>query len=401
MSDPLDLKGQAIKAGQAIRHWSETGEGEHELDQDWHVPDQLNEEGRQLMEKFSRSIENGDFRDRTPAERVELESARFNMFRLVLEHLFLKYKAASQALDLLGEIQEGKSGFVLLLWGFGSVTKYLDGATVVSVGLRSQLERDELAQKLSPTPLLWLANPVASAPMDELSAERRGYTFTPYRIESGRDWESNVVLLIKAASFIIVQNPDMTPGIVREIEHVRDAGRLSDTFFVSPENAQQVLPGVQLNPLTEENLERMRTQSIGRPVSRDALPEPTCLWIEGARRERMTATFGEHLGFLLTARKFRTPIPQDWLLDAWCYVLAFALVLDRFDYLPAVLEGMCDTLALYTPETFPHGDELKKVYGMYLRDFLAALEHTSPDEPLTVQVEKAIRYLRSETSRST
>ena len=399
MSDPFNLKNEASKQAAAIREWAETGEGEQELDQDWHVPFLLGEETRLLSYQFQERGKAADFRPRNADERSTLELERFKLFRLSHEHLTEKYSAASRTLDLLREIQTGKRGFVLLLWGFGTQTRYLEGATFSNIDIGAQLERDKIAEKLSPTPLLWIADPIESG-AHELSSETKLRELgLGFRIESGRNWEENVGLLISAASFIIVQNAEMTPGITREIERVREKGRLSDTFFASPEKAQQFCDGHDLHPLTEENIERMRSEATARLVPDQSLPEPTCLWVEGAKRQRLSEEFVYLFRHVEAARWYQTPIHFDWLLDAYYSLIASAILLERLDLLQMVLKWMCEMAAAIPVEEFPHGETLSKAYEPFQRDYHSALEKIPQGQPLTAQLEQTYRYLRTHSGK--
>lgn len=181
--DPLDQGKQAVAHAALINEWLETGKGELGPDPDWHLPDLLNTEAQLLAQPFEDRRKSPVFQPRSAVERSALELERYRPFCLTHEHLPEKYKAASITLDLLREVQAGKTGFVLLLWGFGSKTWHLDGANISSIDPRA--DTDSGAFKLT----------------SEESLAQKGIGF---RLESGSNWEENVCLLISAASFIIL-----------------------------------------------------------------------------------------------------------------------------------------------------------------------------------------------------
>lgn len=395
MEDPFNLAEQAVEHGAEVSEWAETGKGEQEPDPDWHVPYLLNEEARLLAYHFEERIKAPDFQPRSAGERSALELERYKMFCLIHEHLTEKYRAASRTLDLLRKVQAGKSGFVLLLWGFGSKTWHLDGASVSNIDIGAPLERDALAGKLAPAPLLWIADPTDSGAFKAASADNLSKIEASFRIESGRDWEKNVCLLISAASFIIVKNAGMTQGVVREIERVKEMGRLSDTFFDAPEKAQHICHGHDLKPLTEDNIALMRNEAAARVVPGKPLPEPTCLWIEGEKRKNLFSAFLDLFRHLEAGGRYRTPIPFDWLLDADYKLLSYAVLLERLDLLAAVLKWLCEMFAATPGEEFPHGESLAKAYGPLQNKYQSILEKISQEQPLTAQLEETYRYLRA------
>lgn len=393
MKDPFNLAKQAVEHGAAIREWTETGKGEQEPDPDWHVPYLLNEEARILAHPFEERIKAPHFQPRSVDERSTLEWERYKLFCLIHEHLTEKYRAASRTLDLLRDIQAGKSGFVLLLWGFGSKTWHLDGASVSNIDVGAPAERDALAGKLAPAPLLWIADPMDSGALRAATAD--SHSKAGFRIESGRDWEKNVCLLISAASFIVVKNAEMTQGVVREIERVKELGRLSDTFFDAPEKAQDICHGHDLKPLTEENIALMRNEATARVVPGKPLPEPTCLWIEGERRQNLFLDFVDLFKYLEAGGRYRTPIPFDWLLDADYKQLSYAVLLERVDLLAPVLKRVSEMLAATPVEQYPHGESLAKVYAQLQNTYQSILEKVSREQPLTALLEETYRHMRT------
>lgn len=395
MGDPFDQGKQAVAHAAVINEWLETGKGELGPDPDWHLPDLLNTEAQLLAQHFEDRRKSPVFEPRSAAERSALELERYKLFCLIHEHLTEKYKAASITLDLLREVQAGKTGFVLFLWGFGSKTWHLDGANISNIDPRAEMERDALAEKLAPAPLLWISDPTDSGAFKLTSEERLAQKGVGFRIESGRNWEENVCLLISAASFIIVKNAGMTPGVIREIERVKELGRLSDTFFDAPEKAQEICHGHDLKALTNENIALISKEASARILSGKALPEPTCLWIEGAKRERLMASFIDLFRFVEAGGRLWAPIPYDWLLDAHYKLVAHAVVLERLDLLSVVLQWLCEMLVAMPAEQFPEAESLAKAYWPLQRDYQSTLEKISQEQPLTAQLEQTYRYLRT------
>jgi tetratricopeptide (TPR) repeat protein len=346
-ADVFDLKGQAAEQSQALHKYLEDNVDPQETDPDWHVPWLLNEQVSQLMQHFREFRNTGRLWQRSADERAKLEQSRKGLLHLALEHLAEKHTAAYRTQSLFREIEKSGQGFVLFLRGFAYRPQYYAKLSIVhGSDVQETIEKERLAQKLAPVPLVWISNPVDSGPLEAVMAEREYAQPLSYRVEAGLGWEKDVQALISCASYIIMYNPQITPGLRTELGFIERLGRLQDTYFHSPEKAAEAL-GLAwdaLNPLSDEALERMRQQPTARKSSRP-LPEPSCLWVQGKRRERLENEIRGVAAWLEHLSKNRTPATVDLELDAYAYLTGMTILLEDLDRQAVALNGTLQALS--------------------------------------------------------
>jgi tetratricopeptide (TPR) repeat protein len=347
-ADVFDLKGQAETQSQALHKYLEGNVGPHEMDPDWHVPWLLNEQVSQLMQHFREFRNTGRVWQRSRDERAKLEQSRKRLFHLALEHLAEKHTAAYRTQSLFREVEKSGQGFILFLRGFAYRPQYYDKLSVVhGSDVQETIEKERYAQTLAPVPLVWISNPVDSGPLEAVMAEREYGQPLSYRVEAGLGWEKDVQALIDCASYIIMYNPQVTPGVRTELGFIERLGRLQDAYFHSPEKAAEALGLARdaLNPLSDEALERMR-QPTARKSSRP-LPEPSCLWVQGKRRERLEHEIRGVAAWLEHLSKYRTPATVDLELDAYAYLTGMTILLEDTDRLAEALNATARTLGSF------------------------------------------------------
>lgn len=391
--DPFDLAGQAREQVEGLEKSFLAGEGPMAIDPGWHVPSLLNEEVSLLDFHLRKFIREGASDFRTPAERSDLERGRLNLFRMIMEHLEEKYSAARRTQTLFREVIEGKTGFVLFLRGFAFRPAYFKTVMVVTgTDLSETFERKRLVQKLSPIPLVFVSNPIDSGPL-ERDAGEMDESAMGFRIESGANWEDDVRTLIRSASFIVVHNPGMTPGLVAEIGLIDELGRLPHTFFKSPENARKVVGSEEGNclALTNEAIERLRAETRGRTLQPGSLPAPTCRWVEGSRRARIDHEIKEIGRWVKRLASARTPLSTDLKLDANAYLLARLVLLESVNRLPPVLLEMSKVLVSVDESLLPEAKSLAEWYSRFADELRVRWEHAPASLPFLERVAEALR----------
>jgi tetratricopeptide (TPR) repeat protein len=347
-----------------------------DLDPAWHVPWLLNEEAGLLRRHFSEFLKSGTMWMRTPEERSALERGRSNMVALLSEHLMEKRAAASRVRALLEQVARGEQAFVLMLRGFGMRMIYFAGASVGyggGVQLHETTERHRIAQELAPVPVVWIANPIDSGPME--AAEVEGTA--GHRVESGAEWERDVRGLMTAASFIVVYNPVMTDGVRSEITALKELGRLGDTFFSSADSASEVAE-VPCSALTNERLEMIRERAKARPVDRRRLPDGTCPWIEGPSREHIERELRALSSWAQRLTRQQSPVALDLRLDSCAYRFAGAVLAERIDVLPSLFDEMAAALSLFGADDLPEAGVLAENYSRAAESCRRVLQNNTP-----------------------
>ena len=368
--DIFDLAGLARQQLASLR--KEGATGEQSPDPDWHVPFFLNEAASLLRIEFERFVANQEVWHRTRQERTKLERQRFQLFRLVVAHLVEKYEVAGRSQALFREVEGGWQGFILFLRGFAYRAHHYTGVTIMHTSdVSEKLVRMQLARKLAPIPLLSVANPVDSGPIDALEDRVVGEDVegeTPgLRVEMGSSWETDIRDLISAASFIIVHNPRMTEGVVREIKLIEELGRRREAYFYAPEEAAATL-GMEVqdcSPLTEAAVERMRLSTTGRPLAPGFLPAPTCPWVDGSKRARLDFELNTLRSWVERMTGSDASIALDLQLDANMFLLANSLLLERLDLVPPPLLAASGALRSLGEERLEGAKTLADVYASH------------------------------------
>jgi tetratricopeptide (TPR) repeat protein len=411
VTDPFDPEHQLGKQIEALQQAKDSGGEALELDPDWHVPGLLNEETQLLHQYLDEFLNTGFVSERSPEQRTHLESKRLFLFRSILEHLTEKY-AARRTTKLFREVEGGRRPFVLFLRGFAMRELAYKGVTV-SVGGGSQfaewMEKHRLARKLSPVPLVWIANPADSGPLELQSvAMLQDTTAQPcpgpletgfgFRVESGANWQSDVRALIAAATFIVIHNPEMTPGVVAEVEIVRELGRLGDTFFYCPEKIGTVFSdiGSDSSPLTEERIESIRDAAKGRVLQPGALPAATCAWIGGPRKQNIEAKVRAITRWVEQLAKSRTRLSTDLELDGYYYLLSSLVLLEAIDQIPSVLSGCAEALCSIGNESLHNATLLSAKYSKLASRLKSAWAQTAASSAIPERVAEALRIMEED-----
>lgn len=350
---------------------------EPERDPHWHAPSMLNEEVMLLRSEFERFAESGKLWKRTAEQRSRLECERARLFRLAFENVLEKYATARQVQELFDRVRNGETSFVLLLRGFSLRSQFYSGITVTSgTDFTEQQQKVILAQKLAPIPLVLVANPVESGPLEAIAAQIFSEGVPPtasYRVAMATSgWEDEIKKLIANANFIVVHNPEMTPGIELEIKFVEELGRRSETFFVDPEKAAECL-GIappECNQLTDGAIDEMRASKKVRELRSPEFPPATCLWVAGVRRDGMVAETTSLKHWIENCTSIGSGFPRDLLLDAYMYFIGTEILLECLDYLPAALRAVS---AIVNSEDFEPADKVAKLYAIHAEAIDAAL----------------------------
>jgi hypothetical protein len=109
---------------------------------------------------------------------------------------------------------------------------------------------------------------------------------------------------------------------------------MEDAFFYEPEQGHR--------KLDDEAIAQMRAGAKGRSLDPGTLPEPTCRWIEGHRRDNLEAEIRAVLRWAERLAKSRSEVSIDLEIDAYFYVLATLVQLEEMDRLPSVLLPLAD-----------------------------------------------------------
>lgn len=397
MSDLFNLKQQAEKQRQALETYAKTGAGLQEHDPDWHLPWLLNEEASQLMHHLKQFFDGQPFTPRKPSDRNSLERQRFNLFEAMFEHLLEKYSVAHDTKMLFSKIESGETGFVLFLRGFAYRSHYLKEVTVnEATDISELIQRNEIAQKLNPAPLLWVSNPVDSGPLDQVAATYISKVTTQgFRMDLGSDWEKVIQTLIQTASFIIVHNSQMTPGVVREIEFIKQFGRLEQTFFQCPEKASKIVGSKEPRHLTNEAVEYMRKTISGKKTPSGIFPAPTILWVGGKRRINLESDALEITASLNRKIQDKQDVPLDFFFDSISYLVASTIIIERIDLLASLLVWLSQMFCALKDEQIADREFLAKNYMNYASPLQIALNETPLKPDLTdTLIEVFQRYLR-------
>lgn len=312
------------------------GEQPLAIDPHWHVPFQLEQDAVELQRRLSAFLNDGAIPVRSALERTELEGKRHWHVRSMVHQLHERQLAARRTGDLLREIQQEGRPFVLFLRGFNNrIARFAEGAVVSGTGNLEQFAIRSLVKDAAPLPVVWIANPVDSTALDLLVSDEDADGMG-YRIESGEDWAQHVRALIASASFIVMHNRTMTPGVASEIALLAELERLDSAFFHDASAANQAAGRPGCRPLDGTALDAIRTHTQRRTPAA-ALPPPMCPWVGGARRETMEreAEGVRQLSARLTAANH--PLLGDLLLDTSAWLLACEALLERPDGLARCL----------------------------------------------------------------
>jgi tetratricopeptide (TPR) repeat protein len=410
-SDAFDLAGMARKQLAALGVAQRSGVRPLENDSDWHVPFLLNEEAALLSAEFWRFVENQKIWLRTPEERAGLERRRLQMVRLVLDHLVEKYDEAGRTEALFREVEEGKRAFILFLRGFALRARRYEGVQINHGGgpaTHEMVERPRLARLLAPVPLLWVANPVDSGPLEAAKAvmlarmadpDRGWQEDTPgFRIEMGADWETGIRGLISAASFIVIHNPEPTPGVAMEVQLVEALGRRADAFFYSPEQAAEILKikVKDCTPFHDKAIEQMRSAAVRPGLTAGSLPPATCLWVSGDMRtrvERQVAALWSWTNHLPAGET--TAAALDLRMDTCVHLLGQTLLLERLDLAQPIVLSIAATLRSLGEAHLSGADSLADRYASYAAKLAPAIAQYPEGSSLIAKTARILQALQA------
>jgi hypothetical protein len=193
----------------------------------------------------------------------------------------------------------------------------------------------------------------------------------------GKNWEKEIRDLITTASFIFIYNPQMTPGIVREIKLIKESGCQGRAFYSSPENAQQVIKTGDIHRLTDSVVERARAMTSACHLKRGILPAPTFLWIKGKRRVNIESDTRQIMERLFELNKTNIAIGADDYLDMLFHLLSGSIVIEDFELLAIVLVLICGTFASIGEKHLPSQADFANRYALYANAFYASVKQTS------------------------
>lgn len=325
---PEDYYSEHARFTRVLEAVSAEGREPLALDTHWHVPVILEDEASFLEQKLAAFISTGKVPVRDTKERAELEVDRHSHVQVMVFHLKERRSAARRTRALFREIRDQGRPFVLYLRGFNfRAVRFAGGNRMDGTGDLESFALTRLVASVRPMPVVWIANPVESSAFDLLGSGKQDWEFG-FRVESGEEWEQHVRALISAASFVVMRNTEMTPGVVAEIELLGKLGRLTDTFFEDVEAARQAVGRADCRSLDARALTIIRFHETPRtpPMT---LPPVMCPWVGGPKRtetERTVNAFERSLRLLETADR---PVLGDLMLDVSSSLLSHAVLLER------------------------------------------------------------------------
>ena len=327
---PEDYYSEDARFSRALEAVSAEREGREPLalDPHWHVPFLLEEETYPLQEKLMVFISTGKVPVRAAKERAELETARHSHVRNMVFHLKERRSAAHRTRALFREIQDQGHPFVLYLRGFNNrIARFDKGSQVRGTGNLEWFALTNLVAAVRPMPVVLIANPVESPAVDLLVSEKQDWEMG-FRIESDEEWEQHVRALISDATYIVMHNGQMTPGVVAEIELLGELGRLADTFFEDVQAARKAVGRADCQPLDARALTIIRAHQTPRtpPMT---LPPVMCPWVEGARRTVMERSANAVEALLHRLETADRPVLDDLMLDVLSSMISDAVLLER------------------------------------------------------------------------
>ncbi|GAA0961810.1 hypothetical protein [Virgisporangium aurantiacum] len=298
--------------------------------------------------------------------RTKLERDRAGRFALMFETLTDKYANAARSTALLRDVAAGRRGFVLFLRGFSFKEHPFAGS---GVGHEADLDeyrtRVDLATAIAPVPVVLVRNPGTSESLIAVFSGAEAAAPNSFAIDLGSDWYRAVATLVPAASFIVVRNPILGPGLHAELAMIEGSRRLGDTYFTHPTGAQQ--------PLDAAALTRMRG-ATPKPPRAAPFPFPaTVPWLQGDRRERVAANAFFLFDYLNSLADRGSPMPRDMQTRLLFSTVATAVGLERLDLLVMALSSYAQVLTQYRPDQLPDAEETVRGYFALLERLVGAI----------------------------
>jgi hypothetical protein len=385
--------------------WLEEGEAELEPgEMDFFLPQLVNDqfaelerEARDVLDWLQRPELDDQFLAANAQERNRIERSRQFKFRLIFETLTDKYVNALKVNALLQKTKAGTSGFVLFLRGFSLKQHFYRRVTV---GHEQDLEeyqaRFKLAERLAPAPLVLVRNPATSESLLAVFPGAKPAAENAYTLDLDANWQADIRTLVGAASFICVRNKVKNPGLLTEFAILQELGRLDETYFSHPEEARALIANGPIHPLDEAAISHMRKSSdqAVRPLAR--VPMPTCLWLQGRRREtvRDNALFIFDLFNRWADAGQR--MPRDVQTRLMASAVAASICLERPDFIVMALASHAQILSQYRSDELVDRDDFVRFYMSLVQSIAQAIDQT-PTPMFNYQDLNAIKMLMSKS----
>jgi tetratricopeptide (TPR) repeat protein len=333
--DYYDWERDSFAGGLAALGASREGRQPLALDPHWHVPFHLEQDALGLQHQLARFLDSGAVPIRDARGRSQLEMERHDRACNLLFQLEERHAAGQRTQALLQEIRTQGRPFALFLRGFNNrIARYEEGTLMSGTGNLEWFALTDLVASIAPTPVVWIVNPADSPAFDQLVADKQPHEMG-FRIEAGEEWEQHVRALIASASFIVMHNQSMTPGVVTEIGVLRNLGRLGETFFRDADAANQVTGRSDCRVLDERALEVIARHITPRGPAA-VLPPAMCSWVGGERRKRIEREAQAVDALRERLETAQQPVLADLELDVCAWSLAYAVLLEFREALPSL-----------------------------------------------------------------
>lgn len=310
------------------------------------------------------------------ASRQQKEGDRAGRMALMLETLTDKYDNALRTDALIGEIAAKRRGFVLFLRGFSFKQTF---SKETSMGHEADFgeyqARFQLAEAIAPTPLVLVRNPGTSESLIGVFEGARKASANTFAVDLDDGWAGVVESLIKTASFIVVRNAIPGAGLETELGLLQQCGRLKDTFFSNPESLSGPIANTGVRKLDDDATAAMRHATPHDGGADVTLPAPpTCLWIQGERRERIARDALFVFDFLNGLASRGQLMPRDLQARLLFWPVAASLVLERLDLFILALGSYGQVVNQYRPDELPDPARTLQNYGAILESLASAID---------------------------
>jgi tetratricopeptide (TPR) repeat protein len=228
VNDPFDMLGelgeisQSMQAGELI-----------DIDEQWRVPFFVYEDVARLRRHLTKSIRTIRVWPRDAEARTSLERGRLEAYFRLFEQFSETLLSERRTFELFADVAQGNQTFALLLREFNTRVLYYRRGSVRVGDLGEMFRIYQLAGQIAPLPLVWIGNPADAQP--------RGRPDEGFRVDAGATWKADVRALVQAASFIVMDNSAMSPGVRTEMDILRELGRIDATPFTHPAAARDYL----------------------------------------------------------------------------------------------------------------------------------------------------------------
>lgn len=322
------------------------------IDPEWHVPPMASEAAALLRRHFEKGFQSASLWRRNADDRQALERARLEAYTMMLSDVIGRHQAAARTQALFERVARAEEAFALMLRDFGLRAHRFESASLTWGPLGESFGIRNVAERVAPLPLVWITNPADPGRLDANEG---------FRVESAAEWQSDVRKLIAAASFIVMDNGQMTEGVRYEITALRELGRLDDTLFADTATAAEFL-GSPVRGMTDEELAPLRGRARPRQID-EKLPAAACHWVGGAQREAFEAKLRSLQPWLQALPAPLSAAAADLTLDALAYVISAAAVLEKRELLPPLLARAAQALETYSDDDLREAQQLAHLYA--------------------------------------